>query len=138
MPSTTRGAVRPTKRAYRALVQARLKELRPALVKELRERVFVFPVPQGATSLDFEVSQAVDGVPVRGYFMDDNAGQVFDSIAVTSRHRSMETLRGYIQRETIHERGAGEELLRRIQQILTEVLVHRQAAAAAVRDCRAS
>ncbi|HEY5242559.1 MAG TPA: tyrosine-type recombinase/integrase, partial [Polyangiaceae bacterium] len=38
-------------------------------------------------------------------------GRDLDSIAVTSRHRSMETLRGYIQRETLHERGAGEGLL---------------------------
>ncbi len=38
-------------------------------------------------------------------------GKDLDSIMVTTRHRSTETLRGYIQRETLFERGAGEGLL---------------------------
>ena len=38
-------------------------------------------------------------------------GRDLDSIAVTSRHRSLSVLRGYIERETIFERGAGEGLL---------------------------
>ncbi len=68
---------RPTKKAYRDLVLARLKELRPALLKDLRERIFVFSPPPGATRLDFEVTSATDGVPVLGYFMDERTnGQV--------------------------------------------------------------
>src|SRR5207249_768702 len=38
-------------------------------------------------------------------------GRDLDSIAVTSRHRSMSALRGYVERETIFERAAGEGLL---------------------------
>jgi integrase len=38
-------------------------------------------------------------------------GRDLDSIMVTTRHRSERTARGYIQRETLHERGAGEGLL---------------------------
>jgi site-specific recombinase XerD len=38
-------------------------------------------------------------------------GKDLDSIMVTSRHRSERVARGYIQRETLHERGAGEGLL---------------------------
>ncbi len=38
-------------------------------------------------------------------------GKDLDSIMRTSRHRSERTARGYIQRETLHERGAGEGLL---------------------------
>jgi integrase len=38
-------------------------------------------------------------------------GRDLDSIMVTSRHRSVSTLREYIERESIFERGAGEGLL---------------------------
>ena len=38
-------------------------------------------------------------------------GRDLDSIMVTTRHRSERVARGYIQRETLHERGAGEGLL---------------------------
>lgn len=38
-------------------------------------------------------------------------GRDLDSIMVTTRHRSVSTVRGYIERETLHERGAGEGLL---------------------------
>jgi integrase len=38
-------------------------------------------------------------------------GRDLDSIMVTTRHRSERTVRGYIERETLHERGAGEGLL---------------------------
>ncbi len=38
-------------------------------------------------------------------------GKDLDSIMVTSRHKSERVARGYIQRETLHERGAGEGLL---------------------------
>jgi integrase len=38
-------------------------------------------------------------------------GRDLDSIMVTSRHRSVSTLREYIERETLFERGAGEGLL---------------------------
>ena len=38
-------------------------------------------------------------------------GKDLDSIMVTTRHRSERTVRGYVQRETIFERAAGEGLL---------------------------
>jgi site-specific recombinase XerD len=38
-------------------------------------------------------------------------GKDLDSIMRTTRHRSERIARGYIQRETLHERGAGEGLL---------------------------
>jgi predicted DNA-binding WGR domain protein len=77
VPAPAKVPARPTKKAYRELVLARLKELRPALVEDLREHIFVFPVPEGATSLDFEVTDAAHGVPVLGYFMDERTnGQV--------------------------------------------------------------
>lgn len=38
-------------------------------------------------------------------------GKDVDSIMRTTRHRSVATVREYIQRETLHERGAGEGLL---------------------------
>jgi site-specific recombinase XerD len=38
-------------------------------------------------------------------------GRDLDSIMVTTRHRSEKVARGYIERETLHERGAGEGLL---------------------------
>jgi site-specific recombinase XerD len=38
-------------------------------------------------------------------------GRDVDSIMVTTRHRSERTVRGYVQRETIFERAAGEGLL---------------------------
>jgi integrase len=38
-------------------------------------------------------------------------GKDLDSIMVTSRHKSERVARGYIHRETLHERGAGEGLL---------------------------
>jgi site-specific recombinase XerD len=38
-------------------------------------------------------------------------GKDLDSIMVTTRHRSVATVREYVQRETLHERGAGEGLL---------------------------
>ncbi len=38
-------------------------------------------------------------------------GRDLDSIMVTTRHRSVATVREYVQRETIFERGAGEGLL---------------------------
>lgn len=38
-------------------------------------------------------------------------GKSTDSIQVVTRHRSLTTLLGYIQRATLHERGAGEGLL---------------------------
>jgi len=38
-------------------------------------------------------------------------GRDLDSIMVTTRHRSVAAVRGYIERETLHERGAGEGLL---------------------------
>lgn len=50
---------------------------------------------------------------LRSGFMTTAArrGRDLDSIMVTSRHRSERVARGYIQRETLHERGAGEGLL---------------------------
>ena len=41
----------------------------------------------------------------------EQAAKDLDSIMVTSRHKSERVARGYIQRETLHERGAGEGLL---------------------------
>jgi site-specific recombinase XerD len=38
-------------------------------------------------------------------------GKAMDSIQVVSRHRNLATLLGYIEHETLHERGAGEGLL---------------------------
>ena len=38
-------------------------------------------------------------------------GKDTDSIMVTTRHKSERVMRGYIHRETLHERGAGEGLL---------------------------
>jgi integrase len=38
-------------------------------------------------------------------------GKDLDSIMRTSRHKSERVARGYIQRETLHTRGAGEGLL---------------------------
>ncbi len=38
-------------------------------------------------------------------------GRDLDAIMVTTRHRSVVTVREYVQRETLHERGAGEGLL---------------------------
>jgi hypothetical protein len=34
-----------------------------------------------------------------------------DSTMLTTRHRSVATVREYVQRQTLHERGAGEALL---------------------------
>jgi integrase len=50
---------------------------------------------------------------LRSGFMTTAArrGKDLDSIMRTSRHRSDRVARGYIQRETLHERGAGEGLL---------------------------
>lgn len=50
---------------------------------------------------------------LRSGFMSTAArrGKDLDSIMRTSRHRSERVARGYIQRETLHERGAGEGLL---------------------------
>jgi site-specific recombinase XerD len=50
---------------------------------------------------------------LRSGFMTTAArrGKDLDSIMRTSRHRSERVARGYIQRETLHERGAGEGLL---------------------------
>jgi hypothetical protein len=72
---------KPTAKEYRALVTARLKVLKRALVEELRERIFVFPFPDGAKSLDFEIFEdtldGAEGSPaIAGYFMDGNGGQV--------------------------------------------------------------
>jgi integrase len=38
-------------------------------------------------------------------------GKDLDSIMKTSRHKSERVARGYIERATVHERGAGEGLL---------------------------
>jgi predicted DNA-binding WGR domain protein len=46
---------RPTEKAYRVLVTARLKELRPKLVDELRKRIFPRKFPAGTKSLDYEI-----------------------------------------------------------------------------------
>lgn len=50
---------------------------------------------------------------LRSGFMTTAArrGKDLDSIMRTSRHRSERTARGYIERATTHERGAGEGLL---------------------------
>jgi predicted DNA-binding WGR domain protein len=72
-------AARPTTKEYRALVDARLDELRPSLVRELREHVFVFPIPEHAKSLDYEIlDTAFGGKPsIAGYFMDGDGGQIW-------------------------------------------------------------
>jgi hypothetical protein len=78
-PAVGLRAARPTLKEYRALVTARLDELRPKLIKELRERVFVFPIPAGAKSLDYEIQDTTLGAgdaTILGYFMDGNGGQV--------------------------------------------------------------
>jgi predicted DNA-binding WGR domain protein len=49
------------------------------LVNELRERVFVFPIPDGAKSFDYEIQDSTLGAgyaTIVGYFMDGNGGQV--------------------------------------------------------------
>jgi len=50
---------------------------------------------------------------LRSGFMTTAArrGKDLDSIMKTSRHKSERVARGYIERETLHERGAGEGLL---------------------------
>ncbi len=50
---------------------------------------------------------------LRSGFMSTAArrGKDLDSIMRTSLHRSEKVARGYIERETLHERGAGEGLL---------------------------
>jgi predicted DNA-binding WGR domain protein len=78
--ATKRSAsARPTSKEYRSLVAARLDELRPALIQELREHVFVFPAPERAKSLDYEIlDTGFGGKPsIAGYFMDGNGGQIW-------------------------------------------------------------
>ncbi len=71
-------AGRPTAKAYRALVLARLKELEPKLIEELQKRIFPRKFPAGTKSLDYEIFY--DGLcgplPIVGYLMDGNNGQV--------------------------------------------------------------
>jgi hypothetical protein len=67
----------PTLRDYRAAVVDSLAKLRPTLIADLRSRVFVHPIPTGAKELGFEVHyQALDEVPIVGYWMDGQNGQV--------------------------------------------------------------
>jgi hypothetical protein len=66
----------------RARIAVRLGELRPRLEAELRDRIFVFPAPAKAKSLDFEIFESAlggaKGSPaIAGYFMDGEGGQVF-------------------------------------------------------------
>jgi len=63
---------------YRALVNDRLERLRAALVADLRRRVCKLAPPPGTASLDFEVHyhQLGDKLPIVGYWMDGNNGQV--------------------------------------------------------------
>jgi hypothetical protein len=68
---------RPTVREYRAAVVESLAKLRPALIADLRSRVFVHATPDGAKELGFEVHyQELDAVPIVGYWMDGQNGQV--------------------------------------------------------------
>jgi hypothetical protein len=72
-----RESAKPSKQAYRALVLASLAKLRPALVSYLRRHVFVHPIPEGAKELAFELHwQTLDAVPIVGYWMDGDNGQV--------------------------------------------------------------
>ncbi len=67
----------PSLRDYRAAVVGSLAKLRPALIADLRDRVFVHPIPAGTKELGFEVHyQALDEVPIVGYWMDGQNGQV--------------------------------------------------------------
>lgn len=79
-PASLKGAegARPTQKAYRALVLARLAELRTKLIKELRERVFPRTFPPGTTRLDYEIfSHGFAGpLPIAGYVMADRRNQV--------------------------------------------------------------
>jgi hypothetical protein len=74
MPRSTK----PTEKAYRALVLARLEEIRPQLIDELTKNVFPKKFPEGTKSLDYEIF--FDGLcgplPIVGYLMDGNNGQV--------------------------------------------------------------
>jgi hypothetical protein len=67
-----------TEKTYRALVVARLAELRSALIDDLVRRVFVYPFPEGTKSLDYEIHfQTLNGaLPLTGYLMDGQRGQV--------------------------------------------------------------
>ncbi len=71
-------AGRPTAKAYRALVLARLTEIEPKLIEELKKRVFPRKFPEGTKSLDYEIF--FDGLcgplPIVGYLMDGENGQV--------------------------------------------------------------
>ncbi len=80
---------RATQPRYRALVVASLAKLRPALVSDLRRRVFVAAIPEGAKELAFEVHwrQLADSVPIVGYWMDGNGGQLGTAVAILPNKR---------------------------------------------------
>ena len=73
----------------------------------VRDRVKHYAKLAGLKAEDFGAHS------LRSGFMTTAArrGKDLDSIMRTSRHRSERVARGYIQRETLHERGAGEGLL---------------------------
>lgn len=67
----------PTAKEYRAFVVERLEKLRPALVADLRRRVFPYPFPPGTKELAFELFfLGLDEEMLVGYLMDGNNGQV--------------------------------------------------------------
>jgi len=62
---------------YRKLVKHLLAKLRPALIRDLQTRVFPYEFPPGTRELGFEMMwDDLEPLPIVGYMMDGNDGQV--------------------------------------------------------------
>ncbi len=60
-----------------AVIEECLAKLRPALVADLRERIFAQPLPPGAKGISFEVfHEDLQPLPIRGYPCDEEGNQI--------------------------------------------------------------
>jgi hypothetical protein len=67
----------PSESKDRKLVLECLGRLRPALIADLRKRVFRYPFPPGTAQLYFEVfHEDLEPLPICGYLWDENDGPV--------------------------------------------------------------
>jgi hypothetical protein len=68
---------KPPVSEYRKLVKGLLAKIRPALIRDLQTRVFPYEFPPGTRELGFEMMwDDLEPLPIVGYMMDGNDGQV--------------------------------------------------------------
>lgn len=63
-----KGSAAPSVKNDTAVIEECLAKLRPALIADLRERIFPHPLPPGAVGISFEVFyEDLEPLPIRGY-----------------------------------------------------------------------